>query len=179
MSKLSHAAAREHIQQLADGETLSAEARLALHHHLADCTACRIYGQEIRALHISLTHTFRARWEKQASPQRVRLNLARRPTSTWRPLMQMAAMVVVVFVALNYLPTGNHLPTAPTNPTPTQTSRATVVKYPFFDESFDEALESLTRNETTLKAVSVPVAQAAETNPFFRKEPDIRAMRAQ
>lgn len=179
MIKLSHAVAREHIQQLADGEALSTEARLALNHHLADCAACRTYAQEIRALHVSLTHTFRARWEKHAVPQRVRLNLVRRPTPTWKPLLQTMAMLAVVFMALNYLPAGNRLPAAPLSQAPTQTVSAPAAKYLFFEEGFDEALESLTSGETTVRAVSVPGAPAAEADPFFKNYPDTRAVRAQ
>lgn len=179
MIKLSHAVAREYIHQLADGETLSAEARLALNHHLTDCRECHTYAQEIRALHVSLTHTFRARWEKQAIPQRARLALVRRPTPTWRPLLQTAAMLAMVFMALNYLPAGNRLPAAPVHQAPTQTMSAPVVKPEFFEESFDDGLESLTSGETIRRPLRMPEAPAAEADPFDRNDPDHRAVRAQ
>lgn len=180
MITLSHALARDYIQQQADGETLRAEARQALQHHLAECPECRAYAEDIQALHLTLARAFRTRWEHQPLPPRAR-PLAYRPAArTWSPLAQMMVMVTMTFLALSLLPEWSRVRGGPPTPLPTATQSVSISAPRPVDVMPDEGLDNLTSLEIP---ATVPMmkqqAEPLETDAHQLNDPDQRAARAQ
>lgn len=179
MITLNHALAREYIQQMADGETLRVEARQALQQHLAECPECRVYAQEIQALHLTLSRAFHARWEHQPLPQRSSPLRLRPPARTWSPLAQMMVMVTMTFLVLSLLPDWSRSLAAPATLTPTETISAPALMYPRIEEAADEGLENLASRARALEPVRIVNSEAAESDPYFLNDPDYRAARVQ
>jgi anti-sigma factor RsiW len=180
MITLSHTLAREYIQQMADGETLRAEARQALQQHLAECGECRAYAQEIKALHLTLSRAFRDRWEHQPLPQRASPLTLRPPARAWSPLAQMMVMVTMTFLVLSLLPKWSRLPAVPATLAPTETVSAPAVTYPRAEAVPDDGLENLASLETHASAQTMETqTDPVETDPYFLNDPDNRAARAQ
>ncbi len=179
MITVSHTQARDYIQQMADGETLRAEARQALQQHLAECPECRTYAQEIKALHLTLSRAFRARWEHQPVPDRPWPYGVRRPAHPWKPLIQVMAMLMMTVMVLSLLPEWSRLPAAPATLAPTETVGVSSVTHPRAEAVPDEGLENLASEETAPAPSGVTASEAAvESEPYFLNDPDNRAARA-
>lgn len=181
MTSLSHTAAREYIQQLADGEALRAEARQALHQHLMECVECRAYAEEIKTLHQTLSRAFRTRWEQQPMPRRVWPPIARPRARQWGPLVQVLVMLTMTIMVLSLLPEWSRWPAAPPTPAPTATHSSPAVNHQT-EAIPDEGLESLIRlaeHEAFTPSEATAEDDPAEGDPYYMNDPDHRASRVQ
>lgn len=182
MITLSHTTARDYIQQLADGEALRVDARQALQHHLAECAECRLYAQEIKALHLTLSRAFRTRWEHQPLPQRAWPPLTRLPTRSWGPLAQVMVMLTMTVMVLSLLPEWSRLPAAPPTPAPTEAHSAPVIVSRQVEAIPDEDLDSLTHPEAQAVIERLGTAadhEASDLYPYNLNDPDNRVSHAQ
>jgi anti-sigma factor RsiW len=181
MTTLSHTAAREYIQQLADGEPLHAEAREALNQHLAGCAECRAYAQEIKALHAMLAQTFRARWEHPSVPHRPLPYPLSRPARAWIPLAQVMVMVTMTVLVASLLPGWSGWPAAPPTPWPTETVSAPAPVRPTVQAVPDAGVENPASPELPIEPSrsETKKIEMLEAYPFFLNDPGNRAVRVQ